>query len=806
MKDEANVNDAQPKWNLPSLTVLREEPLESLAIDPICGMSVDPRTAISCERDGKLWYFCCEHCRVKFLHPAAETTNVPLGTSYFCPMCPEITSDHPASCPTCGMALEPDLSTTSVSDMDAGQRDLWHRFLVALSCSIPLLIVAMGPMVGLQLDRVISERTSAFLQLLLAIPVVGWCGWPFWVVGFHSFVTRHWNMFTLILLGVGASFGFSAWVLLFSGFTHAHHLYFESAAVITTLVLLGQILEGTARRQTGQAIRELMELVPPTAHLVLDGVETDVSLKDVMTGSLLRVRPGERVPVDGVVLPESPSINDLRQPSSKESAPLKKTVSEAGPSKIGDSDAALIRLTTVDESMLTGESMPVSKGPGDTVFGGTVNQTGSFLMRAERVGRTTMLSQIVDLVAKAQRSRAPAQRLADRVSGWFVPVVILVAAGSFLVWLVAGPSLQWNQAFTHGVAVLIIACPCALGLATPMAITVGMGRGAREGILFRDAESLEQLGHIDTLFLDKTGTLTEGQPSVTLVRPVEGVTVNDVLADAAAVEQYSEHPLARAVIKAARAAGVIWQPVTDFRAIPGLGATGRCGDRELLVGITANAPHTDSSVRSSNMSASVSVNGRLRGEIEFADSIRESARQGLQDLNSLDVLSRILTGDHPAVAIRVAAELGIKETETFAGLKPSEKLSIIHFAQEQGHCVAMAGDGINDAPALSAADVGLSLGSGTDIAKQAAGVILVQPDLRQVAKAIRLSRLVIANIHQNLLFAFGYNLIGSPIAAGILYPFWGITLNPLFAAMAMSLSSVSVIANALRLRQASLSS
>ena len=691
-------------------------------------------------------------------------------------MCPGVTSDHPASCPICGMALEPDHTTVTAADADAGQRDLWHRFVVAAISSLPLFVLAMGPMVGLPLEQFVSHRQSAILQFLLAIPVVGWCGWPFWVIGARSFVTRQWNMFTLILLGVGAAFGFSVWMLLF-GAEHEHNLYFESATVITTLVLAGQILEGTARRRTGQAIRELMELVPPMAHLVTEGSERDVSLLEVMSGNVLRVRPGERVPVDGQVLSES--------------------TNSTGPS---------VALTTVDESMLTGEPMPVSKRNGDMVIGGTVNQTGSFLMRADRVGRSTMLSQIVELVAKSQRSFAPAQRLADQVAGWFVPAVMTVAAIAFVAWLMLGPPPRWNHALTNAVAVLIIACPCALGLATPMAITVGMGRGARNGLLFRDAESLEQLGRIDTLFFDKTGTLTEGRPTVTAVVPAPGSTIEDVLTCAASVEQFSEHPLARAVIASAEGAKLTLKSVKDFQAIPGTGVSGTVDGHQVVVGLSTaesqNVPRSDASL----MQATVSVEGSTIGEIHFSDRIRITAWQGVQDLKGLGVRVRILTGDHPDAAARIATELGLGASETFAGLKPSDKLAILNEAKTGGHHVAMAGDGINDAPALAAADVGISLGTGTDIAKQSAGVILVRPDLLGIPRAIRLSRHVVTNVWQNIFFAFAYNLIGIPIAAGVLYPIWGMTLNPMFAAVAMSLSSITVIANALRLRRVHLES
>jgi Cu+-exporting ATPase len=760
--------------NLPQLTILNE-PADDHVIDPICGMTVDPKTALWGDKDGKRWYFCSPYCRTRFLSPTPETaTPAPAGTTWICPMCPDVVSDHPGNCPICGMALEPDPTSAHQAEAAATLDDLWRRFVVAVVCSVPLVVLAMGPMLGTPIDRILSHSASALIQLILAAIVVGWCGWPFWVIGAKSLLTRHWNMFTLILIGVGAAFGFSVWAVV-TGLGHPHQLYFESAAVITTLVLLGQILEHGARRRTGQAIRELLDLVPPKAHLWREGIESDVMLAQVESGSILRVRPGERVPVDGRLL------ND----------------------DLSDASRDVSAVTTIDESMLTGEPMPVSKRAGDAVVGGTMNQAGSFLMRAERVGRSTLLSQIVDMVAKAQRSRAPAQRLADQVANWFVPAVVIVAVVTFFAWLAIGPSPRVGHALTNAVAVLIIACPCALGLATPMAVTVGMGRAAREGILFRDAQSLEELGRIDTLFIDKTGTLTEGRPQIVAVLPKPGYDNDQVLQLAAAVEQLSEHPLARAIVDAARQSGRTPSAVTDFQSIPGTGVKGTVDGRSITVG-TFERPRTESAAGPVAQSATtvslVSVDGQPIGEVHYADVVRQSAKAAILDLNSQRVQVRILTGDQSAVAQQVASEVGIAAGDVFAGLKPHDKLSIIQKHRDEAHRTAMAGDGINDAPALAAADVGISLGSGTDIAKQSAQVILIQPDLRGIASAIRLSRRVSVNIRQNLVFAFAYNVIGIPIAAGVLSPVWGLTMNPMFAALAMSLSSVSVIGNALRLR------
>ena len=875
------MSDNSPRPPLFQLNVLNNEPAASasppgstsaLAIDPICGMSVDPATALSGERDGKTWYFCHESCRTKFLNPtAAPTEPPPPGTSYFCPMCPGVTSDHPASCPTCGMALEPDLSSASHGDDDPMLRDLWRRFVDAVVGTVPVFVLAMGPMLGLPVDRWLYPDTLAWWQAVLSTPVVLWCGWPLWVIGFQSLRTRSWNMFTLILLGVTAAFLFS-WVRLldetfvsasrFDEYVHRDdygrpdyrslkrdwlvdsasrdeprhaphhlHLYFESAAVITTLVLLGQILEHRARRRTGQAIRELMNLAPPLACVIRDGVERTIPLGEVMPGEMIRVRPGETVPVDGVMINEQ----DLSQDDTGEPGAVRPRVPMDAPAALRHAARQGISQTTVDESMLTGESLPVAKAVGDQVLGGTVNQTGSFLMRAERVGRETLLARIVELVAKAQRSRAPVQRLADVVASWFVPAVLAVAVITLVGWSLAGSP---SHALTNAVAVLIIACPCALGLATPMAITVGMGRAARSGILFRDAESLEELHRIDTLFIDKTGTLTEGKPSLLDIQPAHGFTTEEVLQLAASVERMSEHPWARAICERASQANVILSGVAEFAAVPGQGVSGVVAGHRVRIGSTAftgsrQQPAVTLNVECATASESsekqcnealpqhrhcfsedseavalpllrpesfvlMTVDGREAALFEVGDEVRGSSPEAVRRLTASGVRIVLLTGDRREVAHSVAKMLNIDNVH--AELLPHQKLEQIDAARRAGHVVAMAGDGINDAPALAAANVGISLGTGTDVAKQSAGVILVQPDLRRIVTALALSRAVMTNIRQNLFFAFAYNGLGVPLAAGVLEPFGGPALDPMVAALAMSLSSLSVIGNALRLR------
>ena len=804
-----------------SLTVLNNDPVgaepsSTHAIDPICGMSVDRATGLSCEREGTTWYFCCEFCRTKFLNPVpASTEPPPPGTNYFCPMCPGVTSDHPASCPTCGMALEPELASGIHGDADTGLRDLWRRFVLAVACTVPVFMLAMGPMIGLPVNRWVRPTTSFWLQALLSTPVVLWCGWPFWVIGLQSLRTRCWNMFTLILLGVGAAFVTSL-VELFrltfghssSGHEQVHaNLYFESAAVITTLVLLGQILEHRARRRTGRAIRELMHLAPPKACVIREGVEQTVPLAEVMPGETLRVRPGETVPVDGTLMGEMNSSQD----DTGEPGAVRPRVPMDTPAALRHAARQEIALTTIDESMLTGESLPVTKSVGDAVIGGTLNQTGSFLMRAQRVGRETMLARIIELVAKAQRSRAPVQRLADVVAGWFVPAVLSVAAITLVAWSLAGSS---SHGLANAVAVLIIACPCALGLATPMAITVGMGRAARSGVLFRDAESLEELHRIDTLFIDKTGTLTEGKPSLFDIQPADGFTIEGSLRLASSVERLSEHPWARAICARAEKDRVILSEVTEFAALPGQGVSGVVEGRRVRIG---SAKFTGSrqqpAVWDENLADDrsspddvlprpesfvwMTVDGRDAALFEVGDEIRGSSFEAVRRLKAAGVRIVLLTGDRSEVAQSVAKMLNIEDVR--AESLPHQKLEWIDASRHSGHVVAMAGDGINDAPALAAANVGISLGTGTDVAKQSAGVILVQPDLRRIVTALALSRAVMRNIRQNLFFAFAYNVLGVPLAAGILEPFGGPALDPMLAALAMSLSSLSVIGNALRL-------
>ncbi len=763
-----------------------------MAIDPICGMTVDEAKGLKANADGQTFYFCSASCRQKFLKRGAETSDSPHvhsiampsspashePTIYTCPMHPEIEQDGPGPCPKCGMALEPKTISAAPED-DSELRDMTRRFIVAACLSAPLLVHAMGPMIGVPVDHWLGTSTSAWLQLALATPVVLWAGWPLLLRGLRSIATRHLNMFTLIAVGVGAAYGYSLVAVLapgeFPANFHTHQgvdLYFEAAAVIVTLVLLGQVLELQARRRTSGALRELLSLAPPVAHRVRDGSEVEIPLSHVHSGDTLRVRPGEKIPVDGRVVEGH---------------------------------------SAVDESMLTGEPMPVEKREGDEVIGGTVNGTGSLMMTAEKVGRETVLAQIVAMVSQAQRSRAPIQRVADVVAGWFVPAVIAVAALTLIVWLVARPS-DPTFAFVNAVAVLIIACPCALGLATPMSIMVGVGRAARDGVLIRNAEVLETLATVDTLVIDKTGTLTEGRPKLTDCIPTDATTTDELLRLAAAVEQHSEHPLARAIVEAANARGMQLPAVTDFDSVPGSGVRATVEGRHVAIGTvaflndgsasdvesldkrTAELRHQDRTV------IYVAIDGRTAGLLAVADPIKASTPEAVDALHALGLRIIMLTGDAEATASHVATTLHIDEFE--AALRPQAKFERVQKLRAEGRKVAMAGDGINDAPALAAADVGIAMGTGTDVAMQSAGVTLVKGDLRGIVKAVRLSRATMRNIRENLFFALIYNALGVPIAAGILYPFSShLLMNPMIAAAAMSFSSVSVIANALRLRR-----
>ena len=759
-----------------------------MATDPICGMTVDEQTARSAVRDGVTYYFCAEGCRRKFmgdgLVPAPSAPQQPApgraGAIYTCPMHPEIEQIGPGACPKCGMDLEPKTLTLDAGDDDPELRGMTRRFWIAAALTLPVFLVSMLPMMGVPVDRWLGPTAHSWLQLVLATPVVLWAGWPFFERGFRSLVTGHLNMFTLIAIGTGAAYLYSVVAVLFPAviphqFRHdgGVPVYFEAAAVIITLVLLGQLLELRARHRTGAAIRELLSLAPPVARVVRQGEEREVPLDDVQQGDVLRVRPGEKIPVDG---------------------------------RLTDGGSA------VEESMITGEPMPVEKRVGDAVIGGTLNQTGSFLMVADKVGKDTVLARIIGMVADAQRSRAPIQKVADAVAGYFVPAVLAIAVITFLVWAIAAPEqppLAW--AFVNAVAVLIIACPCALGLATPMSIMVGIGRGAREGVLVKNAEVLERLEKVDTVVVDKTGTLTAGRPSLTECIPLPSMTEADLLRYAASVEQQSEHPLARAIVAGAAARNLAVPAVANFDSVTGGGARGSVEGREVLVGkrgwlaeegvadLAALDARAEALQRQGRTVMHVAVDRRLAGLIAVSDPMKASTPEAVRSLHGLGLRIIMLTGDSEETARTVAAELGIDEFR--AGVKPAGKHALVRALQAEGRTVAMAGDGINDAPALAAADVGIAMGTGSDAAIESAGVTLVKGDLRGIVKAIALSRHTMRNIRQNLFFALIYNALGVPIAAGVLYPLSShLLLNPMIAAAAMSLSSVSVVANALRLR------
>lgn len=695
------------------------------------------------------------------------------ATVYTCPMHPKVRQDHPGDCPICGMALEP--VQPQAEEDHSELRDMTRRFFIGLPLALPVLVLAMAE--HFPALRLLPSAISAWVQFILATPVVLWCGWPFFERGFRSLVTRHLNMFTLIALGTGAAYLFSVVVLfvpsvLPHGMRHDGMLpvYFEAAAVIVVLVLLGQVLELRARAGTGAAIRALLDLAPKIAHRVENGSEEDVPLDQVRTGDLLRVKPGEKIPVDGVVI-EGQSV--------------------------------------VDESMLTGEPIPVEKTIHEHVVGGTLNGSGSLLLRAERVGAETMLAQIVQMVAQAQRSRAPIQRLADQVAGWFVPAVVAVAVVTFAVWMLFGPAPAFAYALVNAVAVLIIACPCALGLATPMSIMVAVGRGAENGVLIKDAAALEVLEKVDTLVVDKTGTLTEGHPAVTLIGALH--SEDELLALAASIEGQSEHPLAGAIVRLAKERKVSFAKVEDFSAIAGGGVRGRVDGQRVLVGKRAlleaeNVGGFASLDAQANVAQAegrtviwVASDAKVVGFLALSDPVKKTTPAAVADLHAMGIRIAMLTGDNAQTAARLAKELGIDDFT--AEVSPADKQARVAEKRKQGRVVAMAGDGVNDAPALAAADVGIAMGTGTDVAMESAGVTLVKGDLRGIVQAIALSRATMRNIRQNLLFAFLYNSLGVPIAAGVLYPIFGILLSPIIASAAMSLSSVSVVGNALRLRK-----
>ncbi|HEX7884187.1 MAG TPA: heavy metal translocating P-type ATPase [Afipia sp.] len=758
-------------------------------MDPVCGMSVDPATAKHrFAYKGQDYVFCSARCRERFEaepekllapKPSVPDEKLPEGTIYTCPMHPEIRQVGPGSCPICGMALEPE--TVSLDDKpDPELIDMTRRFWIALALTLPVFIIDMTVHLGGM--NLLALQTSNWLSFALATPAVLWAGWPFFARGWQSVKTRNLNMFTLIAMGTGVAYIYSVVATfapqVFPDAFRDHHgavsVYFEAAAVITVLVLLGQVLELRARAQTSGALRALLGLAPKTARRISPTGDDDIDIDAIAVGDLLRVRPGEKIPIDGVIT-EGTSL--------------------------------------VDESLVTGESMPVKKAEGAQVIGGTLNQSGGLVIRAEKIGRDTMLARIVDLVARAQRSRAPVQRLADQVAGWFVPVVIAVAVAAFAVWAVFGPEPRLSYALVAAVTVLIIACPCALGLATPMSIMVGVGRGARSGILIRDAEALERMEKVDTLVIDKTGTLTEGKPKVVAVVAVDGFTRGELLRLAASVERASEHPLAFAILNAAKEQSLELSDVQNFDSPSGKGAVGTVDGRSIVIGNAVIMQQSNIDTRALENDALdqrergataiyVAVDGRASGVIAIADPVKPSAQNALKQLRDAGLRIVMLTGDNVTTAQAVAKTLGITEVE--ADVLPARKGDVVSRLRGEGRVVAMAGDGINDAPALAAADVGIAMGSGTDVAIESAGITLLRGDLIGLVEARQLSRATMRNIRQNLVFAFLYNAAGIPVAAGVLYPVFGILLSPMVGAAAMALSSVSVIGNALRLARTKL--
>ncbi|SDA87023.1 heavy metal translocating P-type ATPase [Mesorhizobium qingshengii] len=757
------------------------------ATDPVCGMSVDRATAKHFVRhEGQGFYFCSAGCKAKFeaepqkyLGDRPAPQPMPKGTQYTCPMHPEIIRDKPGSCPICGMALEPMGVPTGDEGPNPELVDFTRRFWVSAALSVPLLIMAMAPMIGLTFGGLVEDRTKVWIELVLASPVVLWAAFPFFHRGWDSILNRSPNMWTLISLGVGAAYLYSVVATLFPDiFPHqfrghggAVPVYFEAAAVIVALVFLGQVLELRAREMTGSAIRALLDLAPKTARLIAaDGSESDVPLDAVKAGDRLRIRPGDAVPVDGTVL-------DGR--------------------------------SSVDESMITGEPLPVEKAEGDALTGGTLNKNGSLIMRADRIGAETTLARIVELVAKAQRSRAPIQGLADRVSFYFVPAVVLVALVAFAAWAIFGPEPSLIFAIVSAVSVLIIACPCALGLATPMSIMTATGRGAHAGVLIKEAAALERFASVDTLIVDKTGTLTEGRPRLTDVVAVEGIVDNELLALAAALEKGSEHPLAEAIVEGAGARGLKITEASDFEAVTGKGVSGAVSGQKVALGnatmmadlgidIASIAARTETLQAEGKTVMFVAAGKKLAGIVAVADPIKATTAEAIKALHDSGLRIIMATGDNERTANAIARSLGIDEVR--AGMLPEQKAALVEELRAKGAGVAMAGDGVNDAPALAAADVGIAMGTGADVAVESAGITLVKGDLNGIVRARTLARATIGNIRQNLFFAFLYNVLGVPVAAGVLYPLTGTLLSPMLAAAAMSLSSVSVISNALRLR------